>query len=99
METQTNFQSIFEALDIGMLTEDEQEELLLEIHDLVLKGTMLRLTELMDDDTRDVFAKLLDEDSSEEEIALFIKTHIPDADKALAETVKEITNDILAVTN
>jgi 16S rRNA C1402 (ribose-2'-O) methylase RsmI len=91
-------QNILEALNLSELLPEEQEEILLDIHELILKGTLVRLAEQMDEKMRGEFEVLLDADSSEEEIADFIEKNVPNADNALEETVAELTNDILAAT-
>lgn len=89
---------ILEALDMTELPKEEQEELLLDLGSLVFEGTMLRLIERMDDGTREKFEALLDQDASEEEIMAFLRAQVPGADAAVAETLDDIRNDILAAT-
>jgi L-asparaginase/Glu-tRNA(Gln) amidotransferase subunit D len=93
-----NFTNILDALDLAELPETEQEEILLDLNDLIYKGTMVRLIEKMDEATRDEFAKLLDGNATEDQIEAFIEANVPEADALLQETVEEMTNDILAVT-
>jgi hypothetical protein len=90
--------NIIEALDLAELEPEEQEELLLDLDELIFKGTMVRLIERMDEKTASAFNALLDEDASEDDIEAFLQKHVPDADSAITDTVAELTNDILAVT-
>jgi hypothetical protein len=94
----TQMKTLFDALSIEDLAPEEQEDLLLELEELVFKGTMLRLVERMDDDTRDAFDALMAGDPSEEEVQAFLDTNVPGADQAVEETIAELTNDILAAT-
>jgi hypothetical protein len=89
---------LLDALDLSELEPEEQEELLLDIGDLIFKGTLVRLIERMDDRTRDAFNRLLADNASEDVIQNFIQTHVPDADSAVGETIAELRDDILAVT-
>lgn len=89
---------LFDALDIGGLPEEEQEQLLLELSDLVFNGSMLRLIEQMDDDTRDAFNALMAKEPTQQELQDFLDANVPDADKAVEETLEDLTNDILAAT-
>ena len=98
MTNQQEAKKILDALDMSQLLPEEQEELLLDLGDLVFRGTMLRLIERMDEKTADAFSGLLDKDPSEEEVEAFLKQHVPDADEAVEETLAEIRSDILAVT-
>ncbi len=95
-DTQTA--NIIEALNLAELPEAEQEEMLLDLQDLVFKGTMVRLIEMMDEKTREEFSALLDKDAAEEEIEAFIEKHVPNADAVAQDTMDELTDDILAVT-
>jgi hypothetical protein len=92
-------QGILEALGIKDLEPAEQEELLLDLGELVTRGTMLRLIERMDEKTQDDFSALLDRDPEDEEVEAFLKERVPDADSAVEETLEELRSDILAVTS
>lgn len=98
MSTTTQPQALFDALGLKELEAEEQEELLLEINDLVFKGFMLRLIERMDDESRDAFKALMEQDPTQEEIQAFFDKNIPGADDAIRETMDDLTNDILAAT-
>lgn len=90
--------NLLDALDISELPPEEQEELLLDLGDLVFRGSMLRLIERMDDATKDDFNALMDTDPSEDGVMEFLQTRVPDADQAVEETLADIRSDILAVT-
>ncbi|HEY0010546.1 MAG TPA: DUF5663 domain-containing protein [Candidatus Paceibacterota bacterium] len=91
-------QDLIEALDIAALQPEEQEELLLDIGDLVFRGSMLRLIERMDDATRAEFDTLLAQDPPEDEVMTFLEKRVPGADTAVEETIADLRSDILAVT-
>ena len=90
--------NMLDALNFTALDENEQQELLLEISELVSKGTFIRLLERMDERTRDEFTALMERDASDEEVQAFIDARVPDAQSAVTETVQELTNDILSLT-
>lgn len=94
----TDLTKIMDALNMEGFSVEEQEELLLDLNELVFKGTMVRLIERMDDETRIAFNELMDSDASEEEVEAFLHAHVPDADAAVQETIQDISSDILAVT-
>lgn len=100
MDTSTPAQAdaLLEALDMGSLSPEEQEALLLDLNDLIYRGSMVRLLERMDDASRVAFEALVESDASEEQVEAFLQEHVPDADQAVLETVKEISDDILAAT-
>ncbi len=89
---------LLNALDLDSLSPEEQESLLLEINELVFTGSMVRLVEQMDEATKAEFEALMESDASEEQVEAFLSERVPDADQAVAETVTELTNDILAAT-
>lgn len=94
----TNLSRVLDALQMGELSTEEQEALLLDLNSLIFRGSIARLVERMDEPTRDEFAKLVDSGADEEAVETFLRSHVKDADNAVAETVQEISNDILAVT-
>jgi hypothetical protein len=94
----TSFEPIIQALNLKQLSKTEQEEILLDLNELLFKGTLVRLLERMDEKTQEEFDALLSSDASEEVVEKFLKKHVPHADAAVEETITELTNDILAVT-
>lgn len=93
----TQSKDILEALNIAALEPAEQEEILLDLNSLIFRGTMVRLMERMDEQTRDDFAKFVEANPSEEAITAFLAERVPDADSAVTETLQDLTDDILAV--
>ncbi|MDP2816567.1 MAG: hypothetical protein Q8O19_07805 [Rectinemataceae bacterium] len=94
----TNFSQVMEALELNELPPEEQEALLLDLNSLIFRGSMVRLIERMDEKTRDDFARLVEGGVDEKGVETFLRERVPDADSAVAETVQEISDDILAVT-
>lgn len=90
--------TLLDALGIQDLTPEEQEEMLLDLNELIYKGTMVRLIERMDEKTKADFDALMDRDADEEVVEKFLEERVPGADQAVEETVEELRNDILAVT-
>ncbi len=90
--------NILDALNFSALEPDEQQEMLMELHELIFKGTFIRLLERMDERSREEFTAMLEADASDEEVQGFIETKVPDAESAVLETVQELTSDILTVT-
>jgi len=88
--------NLLEALDLQELEPEEQEEILLDLNTLVFEGTLLRLIERMDEKTKDDFNMLMDTDPEEEVVTAFLEERVPGAEKAVEETLEEITSDILA---
>ena len=96
MDTQkTEHLNLLEALDLGALTDEEQEDLLVEINDLVYEATMVRIIEKMDDKTLEEYEKLIDSDAPVEEIDQFISKNVPDSDKLMQDSIEELIGDIL----
>lgn len=98
MDTTRPTAQLFEALGLNELPGKEQEELMLDIEELVFKGSMLRLLEDMDERTKREFTELLDSEPSEAELEAFLAERVPDADQAVTDTIQELQDDILAVT-
>jgi len=90
--------SLIDALGMQELLPEEQEEMLLDLNALVWEGALVRMLEQMDAATKDEFEKLLDSEADEEEVETFLAQHVPGAEQAVTDTMKELTDDILAVT-
>jgi len=96
--TESDLSPVLEALDFSELPAAEQEELLLDLNALIFRGSMVRLVERMDEPAREEFSKLMEGSPSEQEIEGFLRDRVADADGAVAETVRDIADDILAAT-
>lgn len=95
--TTTPIQNLIDALGLDELAPEEQEAMILEVHELVFRGALARTIELMDDATRADFDALLEKDPSEEEVDAFLKARVPGSETAVAEAVQEIADDILSL--
>jgi len=91
-------QTIFDALDLKEHSIEEQEEILNDMSEFIFQGTLTRLIDQMDDATQAEFEALMDQDAPAEEIEAFLEKRVPGAQKAVEDTIREITDDILAVT-
>lgn len=87
-----------DILGIEELQPEEQEALLIDLGDLIFKGSMLRILEIMEESAKERFNLLMASDPSDEDLQDFLREHVPGADQAVMETVQELTDDILAVT-
>lgn len=97
MQTTDN-KTLLDALRLEELLPQEQEELLLDLSSLIFKGSLLRMMDTMNESTRQALSDLIEQDISEEEVQAFLKEKVPEADQAVIDTVKDLTDDILAVT-
>ncbi len=97
-ETRTDFERLTEALDISELPVEEQEEILLDVQDVILKGTFVRILEKMTDEQQDAFTQFVETGPSGEEFLAYVSENVPDADEIVSETIEEFARDILAVT-
>lgn len=90
--------TIIDALELDMLEPEEQEEIMSDIGALIFQGSMIRLMQVMDPATKDAFGALVDSDATEEQVSAFIAQNVPNADQLIAETIQDMTDDIVAVT-
>lgn len=89
---------LLKALELESLSPEEQEELLLDLNELVYKGSLMRLVGMMDEKTKADFEKLLDSGASEDDVERFLAARVPDSGRAVEDTIQELRDDILAVT-
>lgn len=97
--TENPIAEILKALQMSELSPEEQEQMLLDINAIIYEGSMVRIVERMDEQTRADFEALMESDADEEAVEAFLKERVPDADALVAETVKELTDDILSGTD
>ncbi len=90
--------TILEALDLPDLTPEEQEEMLADLDEMIFQGTLVRLLEMMDEKTQAEFEALMERDAPPEEIEVFLDTKVPNSQQAVDDTIREMTDDILALT-
>ncbi len=90
-------EKVLSALDLESLSQEEQEALLTDLHEIIARGSLLRIMERMDEETKASLEALMESDASDAAIEEFIQANVPDADAAVAETVEEIQNDILTL--
>lgn len=88
--------ALADALSLEGLGREDQEEILTDLQQVFLKTSMLSLVERMDDQARARFEALLAANPTEEELLSFLRQAVPDADAVIAETIREMGNDILA---
>jgi len=98
MLTPTRAQQVFDALELEALPMSDQEEVLLTMGELIFKDTLVRCLEAMTPDDRAAFAALADGGASPDEVAQFVVSKVPDADRLAGAAVDELADDILAVT-
>ena len=94
---QTPIERLIAALNFDELGLEEQENIVEELYDLILKGTIVRVVERMDPKTLKEFNALLDTDPNLREVEAFLVERVPGAELAARETVDEITDDILLI--
>lgn len=97
--TENPIAEILKALQMSELSPEEQEQMLLDINAIIYEGSMVRIVERMDEQARADFEALMESDADEEAVEAFLKERVPDADALVAETVKELTDDILSGTD
>ena len=95
---QTQLDKIMEALDFEEMTPDEQKQIMLDLSDLIFRGTMVRLMEIMEPSTKDEFHKLIDSNASQQKLSDFIEANVPGSDDVVRDTINDLTSDILSVT-
>lgn len=98
MKKHTNDPDLLKALAIESLAPEDQEALLLELNDLVYKGSLMRLVGMLDEKTKADFDQLLDSGASEEQVESFLAERVPGSGRAVEDTIQELRDDILAVT-
>ena len=91
-------QDILEALGVQDLTEEEQQNMLLDLQSLLFRGSIIRMLEQMNEQQKNAFNEYLEVNPSEEDMMAYLEKNVPDAEGAIRDTLAELKNDILAST-
>ncbi|MDE2030665.1 MAG: hypothetical protein KGI58_00160 [Patescibacteria group bacterium] len=90
---------IIEILGINKLSENERKEVVEKLGALIYQGVMLRALDIMDEEDRDTFEKLISENSDPEVIFTFVAEKIPDINEIISEEtekLKDYVTDIMS---
>lgn len=93
----TRFDEIAAALELDLLTPKERESILLDIHSIVFRSSFVKLMDHMEGDTKETFITMLEHGADMGDVEIFLTEQVPQAETVVAQTVREITDDILAV--
>ena len=91
-------QDLLDALGLQHLTEEEQQSLLLDMQQLIFKGSVVRMLERMSEEAKDAFNTYLESNPSEDEMMNYLENNVPEAKDAILDTIAELKSDILAST-
>lgn len=86
------------ALGLQDLSIEEQETLLLDMQQLIFKGSVVRMLERMSEEAKESFNTYLEGNPSEDEMMEYLEKNVPEAKDAILETLADIKNDILVGT-
>jgi hypothetical protein len=98
MNQPTYMAQIANALEFDRMSQEEQEDTMVEISNLIFQGTMIKVMELMSEEDKNGLFALEDSQASEESITEYINAHVPNSDSLVKEPIDDLVNDILAVT-
>ncbi len=91
-------QEMLDVLGLKNLPEEEQQALLLDMQQLIFKGSMLRMLDQMSEPAKEAFNAYLESNPSEEAIMEYMEANVSEAREAILETIADIKSDILAST-
>lgn len=91
-------QDMLEVLGLSDLSEEEQQSLLIDMQQLIFKGSVVRMLEMMSEETKDAFNEYLSGNPSEDEVMEYLEKEVPEAKEAILDTIAELKSDILAGT-
>lgn len=91
-------QDMLEVLGLQDLSEEEQQNLLIDMQTLIFKGSVVRMLERMSEEAKNAFNEYLSSNPSEEEMMEYLEKNVPEARDAILDTIADLKNDILATT-
>lgn len=91
-------QDMLEVLGLSSLSEEEQQSLLIDMQQLIFKGSVVRMLEMMSEEAKEAFNTYLSSNPSEDEVMAYLEKEVPEAKEAILDTIAELKSDILAGT-
>ena len=91
-------QDMLDVLGLSGLSEEEQQNLLIDMQELIFKGSIIRMLERMNEEEKDSFNAYLSSSPSEDAMMDYLEQHVPSAKEAILDTIADVKSDILAVT-
>ncbi len=92
MDKKTNNNIIYD-LGLELLSPEQQEEALISIGQIIFQAVIIRVLDILSDEEKDDFEKLLAGNSSEEMILNFLKSKIEDLDEIIKEEVENFKKE------
>jgi len=93
--------NITKELGLENLPEDKKEEVYLRVSKIIYQNIMIRVVEILDEEQKDEFNKLLDEDSQTEEesdkILEFLRFKIENFDDIVSEEIVRFKEESVGV--
>jgi hypothetical protein len=86
---------LIKDMGIDTLSEDRQNELILKMTEVLLKKIFLETMKELDDQSRDEYAKMLEEEVAPEKSEAFLKEKIQNYDKMIQGVVDEFKNEMM----
>lgn len=84
---------IKEILGIEKLTQVEQDNMMMKLGDLVYERVLIRCYKLMSEEDEIAFEKLVENNSTPEELLVFLKEKIPNIEDIITEEAEKVAKD------
>jgi hypothetical protein len=85
--------NIIEVLGISSLPREKQEEAMERLGGIVYQETMLRALDIMSDEEKDEFEKLIEKDPDPETMFIFLETKIPNIEEIAKEEAEKLRDE------
>jgi hypothetical protein len=83
---------ISETLNLENLPLDDRQEVIIRIGALVYQNVLMRSMEIMTEQDKDEFEKMLDKNADIEEVFIFLKEKVKDLEKIIEEEAIKLKN-------
>ena len=89
-----NLSNLFQALGLEKLDPKKQEELAAKVTELVLKRVFLATLEKLDDDGKEKYEQLVEQNTSPELMEQFLNAHIPNYSQFVEKIISELGEEM-----
>jgi hypothetical protein len=79
--------TLMEELGLADLPQDKQEQLLVKMTEVLLKRIFVETMDKLNDQAKDEYEKLVDQESTPEQVETFLKTNIPDYESLVQKII------------
>jgi hypothetical protein len=86
--------TLMEELGLADLPQDKQEQLLVKMTEVLLKRIFVETMDKLNEQARDEYEKLIDQESTPDQVETFLKTNIPTYESLVQKIIDDFKTEM-----